>query len=138
MEQLQAIKDLLLRFPQWGDQPLLVDGRQEKPAGCGLFPLGQQVIARREDVLGNQRLRLRQSYLLRRCAFSGESAAQWLLQLQNWLLCLPAEELTPLFGRRLRLWAEAGRLTNAKQPGTGIYEVKIHMEYEKEQEYGNN
>lgn len=138
MEQLQRIKDLLLGFPQWGDQPLSVDQREAMPQRCSLFPLGVQVIACREDVLGNQVLRLRQSFLLRRQAFAGESAAQWLLQLQNWLLCQNMEALTPCFGSRLRLWAEKGQLTNAKQPGTGIYEVKIHAEYEKEQEYGKN
>ena len=138
MEQLQAVKKLLLQFPLWGDQPLEVDIREAKPDSCGLFPLGVQVVARREDVLGDQVLRLRQSFLLRRCAFGGESAASWLLQLKNWLLCPPIEELSTHFGSRLRLWAEAGHLTNAKQPGTGIYEVKIHIEYEKEQEYGKN
>ena len=136
MEQLNALKAHLLRFPLWGEQPLKVDVREGKPEGCILFPLGLQVLARREDVLGNQVLRLRQSFLLQRAAYAGETAASWLLQLQQWLLQQPVEALTPSFGTDLRLWAEAGRMKNAKQPGTGIYEVKIYAEYEKEQENG--
>ena len=132
MEQCNGLKAYLLQFPLWGDQPLEVDVLRAKPDGCGLFPLGLQVIARREDVLGNGVLTLRQSFLLRRNAVAGEGAAQWLLQLQNWLLTPPPADLQSQFGAGLRLWAEDGRLVNTSQPGTGVYEVKIHAEYEKE------
>lgn len=132
MEQLQKIKDLLLGFPMWGGQPLGVDIRESRPEGCVLLPLGLQVLGRKEDIAGNEIRRLRQSFLLRRAALAGEDAACWLLQLQNWLPQQPVRELEPYFGARLRLWAEAGHLTNSKQPGTGIYEVKIYAQYEEE------
>ena len=132
MEQLNQLKAYLMRFPLWEDQPLEVDNLQATPEGCGLFPVGVQVIRRREDVLGGQVLHLRQSYLLRRNACTGEEAAAWLLQLQNWLLTQSAKGLEPWFGVGIWLWAEGGRLVNTAQPGTGIYEVKIHVEYEKE------
>lgn len=132
MEQLNAVKDLLLRYPLWGAQALQVDLNDGRPEGCVLFPQGLRVLSRREDVQGNVTYRLEQSFLLRRVAFAGENAAHWLQQLQNWLLRQDVSGLVPFFGSRLRLWAEQGRLTNAKQPGTGIYEVKIHAQYEKE------
>lgn len=133
MGQLHKMKDLLMQFPLWGGQPLAVDIRDSKPEGCVLLPLGLQVLGRKEDIQGNETHRLRQSFLLRRAAIAGEDAACWLMELQNWLLRQPVGDLEPCFGAGLRLWAEAGHLTNSKQPGTGIYEVKIHAQYDKEE-----
>lgn len=132
MEQINALRDFLLHFPQWGQQALTVDGGQPLPERSSLFPLGQRVLEQREDVLGNRRLRLRQSFLLRRYASPGENAAAWLLWLQQWLVGQPVQPLETAFGRRLRLQAEDGKRTAASQTGTGIYELKIHVEYEKE------
>ena len=132
MEQLNAVKDLLLQYPAWGDQPLKIDLSDSRPEGCALLPQGLRVLARREDVLGNVTHRLEQTFLLRRAAYIGETAAAWLQQLQDWMLQQDVSALTPCFGKALRLWAEQGRLTNGKQPGTGIYEMKIHIQYEKE------
>ena len=133
MEQLQKIKDLLIRFPLWGDQPLAVDIRDNRPGNCCLLPLGLRLLGRKEDIRGSGVCRLGQSFLLRRAALAGEDAAAWLLQLQHWLLGQPVEELKACFGANLRLWAESGHLTNSKQPGTGIYEVKIYAQYDKEE-----
>ena len=132
MEQINAIKALLQQFPLWGAQPLSVDMREAAPGKSALFPQGLQVLDRREDVLGNVKCRLRQSFLLRRVACIGETAADWLMQLQNWMLTQPTSDLEPFFGKDLHLWAQGGHLANGKQPGTGIYEVKIYAEYEKE------
>ena len=133
MEQLNKMKDLLMQFPLWGGQPLAVDVRDSRPVGCALLPLGVQVLGRKEDIQGNKTYRLGQSFLLRRAALAGEDAAGWLMELQNWLLGQPVRDLQPCFGAGLRLWAEAGHLANSKQPGTGIYEVKIHAQYNKEE-----
>jgi hypothetical protein len=132
MEQISAIKNLLKTFPLWGDQPFLVDVKAAAPDSCALFPLGLQVLEQKEDVQGNRTYKLRQGFLLRRVACIGEPAAQWLMQLQAWLLTQPVSYLEPVFGSSLHLWAQSGHLTSGKQPGTGIYEVKIHVDYEKE------
>ena len=129
--QCDTMKNLLTQFPFWGEQPLLVDEANGKPETCGLFPLGVRVRFCREDVLGNVTLGLRQSFLLRRAAYAGEGSADWLLQLQDWLLRQPTEALSD-FGRVPRLSVENGRLVSSKQPGTGIYELNIHVDYEKE------
>ena len=97
-----------------------------------LQPLGLTELGYREDVLGQVRWRLRQSYSLRRAAYAGAGAAEWLARLQNWLLGKTSPELEAAFAPGLRLWAQQGRLVNTSQPGTGIYELKIHVEYEKE------
>ena len=131
MEQLKAMKELLLSFPQWGEQTLEVD-TCARIEGCGLFPLGLQVLSRRQDVQGNTRLRLRQSFLLRRVCYNTREAAAWLMTLQQWLLDRPVKPLEAVFGENLQLWAELGKQVSSKQPGTGIYEVKIHAQYEKE------
>ena len=130
MEQLNAVKTLLCSFPGWGDGSFTVDTPTGKPEESGLFPLGLQVKDRREDVLGNVRLRLRQSFLLRRVFPTGEAGAGWVMKLQNWLLQQAPQ--WECFGKRVHLWAENGHLVSSKQPGTGIYEVKIHVDYEKE------
>lgn len=133
MEQLQKIKMLLMQFPQWGEQPLAVDIRGGSPGSCTLLPLGVRVLSRKENIQGGQICRLRQSFLLRRVSIAGEDAAGWLIALQKWLPEQPVKALQPDFGAGLRLWAESGHLTGSRQPGTGIYEVKIHAQYEKEE-----
>ena len=132
MEQIVAIKNLLQAFPLWGDQALMVDVKTAAPEACTLFPLGLQVLQQKEDVLGNRTYKLRQGFLLRRVACIGETAADWLMQLQSWLLSQQISHLEPVFGSSLHLWAQGGHLTGGKQPGTGVYEVKIFAEYEKE------
>ena len=132
MEAIQEIKALLLRFPQWGDHTLTVDEKAPDCGGCQLFPQGLQVLQRRENLLGEVSSRVRQSFILRRVAYAGEEAAAWVLALQNWLFNQPVRDLEQAFGAKLRLWAQEGRVTGLSQPGTGIYEVKIYAEYEKE------
>ena len=130
MEQLNALKTLLCSFPGWGAAELAVDIPTGKPQACGLFPVGLRVLYRGTDILGNRSYRLRQSFLLRRADCAGEAAAQWLMELQSWLLLqMPRWDC---FGRQVRIFAEDGRLVSSKQPGTGIYEMKIHVDYEKE------
>lgn len=124
MELLQTLCAVLHKFPQWDGAALTVDQKDGTPHTCQLLPQGQTVLQSREDVLGNRVYLLRQKYLLRRVTYPGQAAAQWLLALQEWLRSqkLPG----------VRIWAEEGTLGNSTQPGTGIYEVIIYMEYEKE------
>lgn len=128
MEVLTALKTLLCAYPQWGDQPLDTNRLDHSPQACGLFPLGLQVRRRREDVQGNVVLQLRESFLLRRAACAEEAGAQWLMALEHWLLHQTLGDV----GEQVRITPTGGRLVTGKQPGTGIYELKIHVDYEKE------
>ena len=130
MEQLNAVKTLLCSFPGWGEGTLAVDFSPGKPDQCGLFPMGLQVLYSGADILGNRIYRLRQSFLLRRAFLAGEDGARWMMELQNWLLLQSPH--WEQFGRRVKIFGENARLISGKQPGTGIYEVKIHVDYEKE------
>ena len=125
---LTALKTLLCTFPQWGDQPLETDHLERTPQACGLYPLGLQVRQRREDVQGNVVLQLRESFLLRRAAYAEEAGTRWLMALEHWLL----QQTTEHLGKHVRITPAEGRLVTGKQPGTGIYELKIHLDYEKE------
>ena len=133
MEQLNALLALLRQFPSWEEEKgPAVDMWDGCPQNSSLQPLGLTELGYREDGLGQVRWRLRQSYSLRRAAYAGAGAAEWLARLQNWLLGKTSPELEAAFAPGLRLWAQQGRLVNTSQPGTGIYELKIHVEYEKE------
>lgn len=131
MEHLEQLIAWLKHFPQWGEWEPTVDDTGAEPGSCGLFPVGEEVLEQREDVLGNCRTRLRQVFLLRRKAARGMDAAAWLLAFSRWA-CQNAAG-APVFGTRQKFRAEKGRLTNAAQTGTGMYEIKLTFEYENEE-----
>lgn len=134
MEQIRELAALLQAFPLWNGQPLQIDGTGAQPNRCGLFPVGEEVLRRRQDVTGGVALRLRQRYILRRVTGRGEEAAAWVLSLQQWLL---GKQLTA-FGGDCLVQAEKGRLAKAGPPGTDTYEITITVEYTKEYDDGNN
>ena len=127
MEHLEELTVWLKSFPRWGEADLTVDSTGSKPGACGLFPVGIEVLESREDVLGNRKTRLRQSFLLRRNAVRGTDAAAWLLGFARW--AEQSAAAAPVFGSRQTLRAEKGRLSNAAQTGTGFYEIKLTFEY---------
>ena len=128
MEQLEEVKSYLMGFPGWGDVLLSVDTTASEPGSCGLFPLGTEEISRREDVLGNVTLGLRQTYALRRVAPRGEEAALFMASLAEWIRSQPA----PNLGINTRVRGEKGRLASVGQTGAATYEMKIIAEFEKE------
>lgn len=132
MEQINALWQYLSGFALWQEKTPVVDTTPAAPDGCGLFPRGVEVLERKLDVAGDERLRLRQSFLLRRRAARTAQAAAWLMELQSWVLTNPPRHLEPVFGTDLQLRMEKGRLTRAEQPGTATYEGIIIMEYTKE------
>lgn len=92
----------------------------------GLFPLGQEQLSCREDVLGNRMRRVRYSFLLRKTAAPGADAAAWLLQMQ----ALAAKD-PPRLGDDRQFWAEKGRLVKNTSTGLGIYELRLIAEREE-------
>ena len=101
-----------------------VDSCGITPGETGLFPLGQEQLWLREDVLGNRVRRVKYTFLLRRSAIAGEAAADWLLQLQE-----QAAKNSP--ANLLRFWAEKGRLVKNTGTGLGIYELRLMAEREE-------
>ncbi len=128
MELLEILKAWIMGFPQWGEAELRIDTTDAEPVSCGLFPLGCEELSRKEDVLGNVRQRLRQTFALRRVAQRQEAAAAWLLEFAQWVRL----QSPPHIGENTRIRAEKGRLLSVTQTGTATYEVKIILEYDKE------
>ena len=127
-EMLYQVADWIKTFPQWGDAPLSVDLTPPAPGSCGLFPIGEEEIERREDVLGNTQRRYRQEYLLRRVSLRGETAAAWLMAFGRWVKTATPPPLgADCIARALR-----GRLLTSVHTGIATYEIKISMEYTEE------
>ena len=131
METLQKLTDWLGGFPLWGDGSLAVDCTGATPGDCGLVPQGVEVISAQEDVLGNRRSRLRQTFLLRRAAPREAAAAGWLMDFSRWVAS--NAHTAPALGGRQLLRAEKGKLVSAGQTGMGIYEVRLTLEYDSEE-----
>ena len=130
MEHLEQLKAWLMAFPLWGDTPPNVDMVGEKPGDCALFPVGQEVISSREDVLGNTVQRLRQTYLLRRTAPRGQDAAAWGMEFTRWVN--ENAGTAPVLGAQQLLRCERSRLISPASAALGTYEVKLTMEFTKE------
>lgn len=134
MEQLTELKNWLMGFPGWEDNPPAVDCTGAEPGDCALFPIGLEVVSSREDVLGNTVKKLRQTYLLRRTAPRGADSAAWGMEFTRW-----ANEnagTAPVLGAHQQLRCERSRLISPASAALGTYEVRLTFEYEKEKHYG--
>ena len=136
MEQLEAFRKWLAGFPGWDVLPPMVDTLGAEPGSCGLFPLGQTRLWRKEDVLGNVTRRLRLMLILRTAAVPGMDTAGKLLQLQDWISENAAA--APQLGTEQTLYAHQGKLLKPGSTGVGIYELRLTVEYTKEEHYGKN
>ena len=134
MEQLEKLRRWLQRFPLWGNAKLYIDSLPVGLGNMGLYPMGVELLERREDLLGNVRTRLRQRFILYRNVSPGEDQGLWLLQLQQWVADQWVQGLAPRFGddpdgESVR--AEKGALKEVTAAGTAVYTVSITVEYVK-------
>lgn len=136
MDNLEKLRQWLLRYPQWGEGwHLYVDHTDAAPGNAGLYPGGLEELSRKEDVLGNVTVKNRCAFTLYRVATGqqdGKYNAAWLLDFQDWVQQQSAAGLAPQFGddpRRERLWAQKGKLKTANQTGTGLYAVTLTAEF---------
>lgn len=128
---LEKVKQWLETFPQW-EGSLQLDYMDAVPGSSGLYPRGLTELSRKEDVLGNIRVQYRCVFLLRTAA-AGENA-QWLLDLQNWVMEQDRLGLAPKFGdepKTEHVRALEGRLDSQKQVGSAVYTVQITAEFTK-------
>lgn len=137
---IQVLKDWLRTFPQWPQAPFLTDSTQ--PDTVGLFPRGVEVVSRRRDVLGRQVLSCRLTLELGRVCSRDEAAAQWLLQLQDWVLEQQARGLAPRLGEDPQgICLEKGKLQALRGQGAALYTASLTAEFTKiyeETENGEN
>lgn len=134
MEELEIVKNWVLAFPLWKGRPLAVDATPVQPESGGLFPLGMETLWRRENVVGTVRCRYRRRFLLRCQAGRGEAAAGWLMDFAAWVSKTPAPEL----GENPQVYTQGGKLAQAAPGKPATYEIKIIIEYEKENGYGKD
>lgn len=130
---LDILLQWLRTFPRW-EGTLGLDYADGVPGNCGLYPKGITEISRREDVLGNSRVRYRCTCTLRRNAAAGEENARWLLDFQNWVAEQSRLGLAPQFGDEPgseRLRAYEGKLEKHAQTGSALYTVQLSAEYTK-------
>jgi len=118
------ILEILRRWLQERDILPETDACGITPGETGLFPLGQEQLWLREDVLGNRVQRVRHSFLLRCRQIPGEAAAEKLLRLQEQAAKQPPRAL-----KQFR--AEKGRLVKNTGTGLGMYELRLIAEREE-------
>ena len=76
MDVLKRLQAWLTTFPKWEEGKLMyLDFTDGVPGNQGLFPQGQEVLQRKEDVLGNISLSCRYHFALYRITPQEESAA---------------------------------------------------------------
>ena len=137
MTQLEKLMAFVRSFPRWEEQPLQVDTTGAAPVNAGIFPLGEEILERREDVLGHVRIYCRSRYQLLRCCDrgNGQADAQWLQDFQQWVRQCSATGTAPAFGddpAQEKLRAEKGALRAPEQADSTVYAVTITAEYVKD------
>ena len=130
---LDTLTQWLQTYPKW-EGTLQLDYAEHVPGNSGLYPRGITELSRREDVLGNVKVRYSSLFLLRRAAGTREENARWLLDFQNWVAEQDRLGLAPKFGdepKTERLRAFDGRLDSHTQAGSSLYTVHLSAEYTK-------
>ena len=130
---LETMKAWLETFPAW-EGTLQFDYADAVPGSTGLYPRGITELSRREDVLGNVKVRYSCAFTLRRVAACSRENTRWLLQLQNWVAEQDRLGLAPRFGdepKTERLRAFEGKLDNRQQVGSALYTVQLSAEFTK-------
>ena len=131
MTDMEKLQQWLQTFPGWSGV-LTVDWLENKPDAAGLYPKGLREVSRKEDVLGNLRLRCRYTFGLRREVSPGQDNALWLLELQNWVQTQSALGLVPRIGEEdVVIRAYDGKLSHRTGLGSEHYTVMLTVEFTK-------
>lgn len=138
MDVLEKLKSWLMTFPKWEAGKLTyLDFTDGVPGNRGIFPQGQEVLRRKEDVLGNVTLSCRYHFALYRVTAGQEDQqenARWLMEFQDWVQQQDALGLAPKFGdvpELSHIRAEKGRLSHRKQVGSALYTVMLTADFTK-------
>ena len=125
MEILEKLRAWLGELPFWEGELPEIDKISVKPGSSGLFPLGQQVVKTREDVLGNVTRLVRYTYLLKKTAIPGADSAKWCQMLQT-----AAKEMPPRLGQK-DFYTQGGSYKKPTATGVGMYEIRLIAEMEE-------
>ena len=137
---INTLKNWLKTFPGWPDAPFLTD--TTVPDSLGAFPRGLEVVQQQRDILGGCRQVCRLTLELGRVCPQDEAAAQWLMELQSWVLEQTALGLAPRLGEDpQRIFLEKGSLHAPRGAGDALYTARLTAEFTKtyeEKDYGKN
>lgn len=131
MEELEKIKAWLMGYPGW--QGGLTIDDTGPGFGVGLFPMGQQVLHRQEDVVGNCYTRIRSTCQLKRVCPVAEGAV-WMADFARWVQAQCAQGGVPGLGdipKTETVSAVNGRLQKRDAGGTATYTIDLVWEYTK-------
>ena len=133
MTELDRLVSWLKTYPHW-EGTLRVDVT-DTVSGSGLYPKGLQELSRREDVLGNLRIRFRWNFSLhRRAAQTPEDNARWLMAFQQWVARQSLHGSVPVFGdvpREEIIRVGEGALKQHNQGGSREYTAVLNVEFTK-------
>ena len=130
MEELEKWKSWLAGFPGWQGAQIDDTG---PGLGCGLFPMGVQVLHRQEDVVGNRYVRNRCTCRLKRVSTVAEGAV-WMADLAQWVQQQSENGSIPGLGdvpKTETVSAANGRLEKQDAGGTATYGIDLVCEYTK-------
>ena len=137
METLEKIRNWLSKCPGWvSSWKIYFDTTENAPGTVGIYSLGEEIISRREDVLGNVEdlCRCRFQVYWRLPTEDRQANAKWLLEVQSWIRQQSALGKAPTFGnepKKERIWAEKGKLFEENNVSAATYGMTIVAEFVK-------
>lgn len=119
-------------FP--GDQPFMLEKTLGNQESWGLFPMGTQILSAQEDVLGNRREKVRQTYVLRHIVSISESDRTCLLtDLEQWIQQQNGKRCIPTMGQVRSadfIKGEKAHRSQLRSQAMAVYEMILTAEYE--------
>ena len=119
MEYTKTVAQWLGGFEDRGEP---TPDRLSAGEGWGIFPQGQQVVARWVDILGTEHRRVRMAWDIK---FATAGVSDVPERLAQWALLAP-----PPLGERQTVALREGRLLSANAAGESIYGVQLVMEFD--------
>ncbi len=145
MSDLEKMQSWLAEFPEFSDKCIKADHLDPQPGSLGIYLQGMQEQNRKEDLLGNQKVACRYTFLLRLVLpAAGADNETLLLRFQHWVQSRSVSRQVPGFSdlpEKETVRAEKGRLEKTAQQGTAQYVVALtadFIKYYEESNYGKN
>lgn len=142
MSALETVRDWLATFPQSDVlSGFQVDFTDKIPGTGGILPDGLVEVSRKRDIVGNITVTNQYNfglyYVFEKAPnddVGAEKNADWIVDLQEWVQEQSAAGTAPVFGDdplEERITAQNGTLLQADGEGTGIYVVRLSVQFIK-------
>lgn len=134
MEILEKLRQFLLGFSGWEGSPS-ADFTEDGPGCTGLFPVEQERVAQRRDLLGNVQVDMRCRFALYNRMLPGQDGAAWLLEFEKWLCRENIAGRAPRFGdvpELEKLYVKKAAFQESSRLTAGLCTVTLVAEFTKE------